>query len=103
MNAGDRVRICAGRAKGHQGVIKRLNGDSADVEVSMPKSLADGNLITVRRANLVVLRLEVPLRRREFTPYTPPPFRVPRSGSDVASRLPSVAGQELIYPEGLRP
>lgn len=101
MNGGDRVRICAGRAKGHQGIIRRVNGDSVDVEVPMLKSLP-GNLITVRRANVAVLRPDAPMRQRDFRPYRPEPFRVPRPGSEIASQLPSVAGEQLIYPQGLR-
>lgn len=100
MNGGDRVRINAGRGKGHVGIIVRVNGDSVDVDVPTLKSLPGGRL-TVRRASVALLRAPAPLRQREFRPYRPEPFRVPREGSDAASRLPSVAGDQLIYPRGI--
>lgn len=104
MNTGDRVRILAGRGSGHEGIVAKQNGSSVMVSVPSMSGLTSGQTsISVRRRDLQVIRTAAEdARIPNFRPYRPAPWSVPRAGSDIASRLPSVAGDQLIYPRGLR-
>lgn len=104
MNVGDRVRILAGRGVGHEGVVAMHNGSSVQVAVPSLAGLLNGKAsISVRRRDLQVLRTAAEDQRMpNFRPYRPPAWSVPRAGSDIASRLPSLAGNSLVYPRGLR-
>lgn len=104
MNTGDRVRILAGRGAGHEGIVSMQNGSSVQVNVASMNGLMNGKAsIAVRRKHLEVVRSASELPQiPNFRPYRPAPWSVPRAGSDIASRLPSVAGGQLIYPRGLR-
>lgn len=104
MNTGDRVRILAGRGSGHEGIVTMQNGSSVQVCVPSMSGLTGGEAtISIRRRDLEVIRgAGQDLRVANFRPFVPPPFSVPRIGSDIASRLPSVAGGQLVYPRGLR-
>ena len=94
MNTGDRVRILAGRGSGHEGIVAMQNGSSVMVSVPSMNGLT---------SDLQVIRTAAEdARIPNFRPYRPAPWSVPRAGSDIASRLPSVAGDQLIYPRGLR-
>lgn len=101
MKVGDRVKICGGRGKGHVGVIQRVGGRCVELDVPALKAMGFGTL-TVMRSSVALVGASTPVRVATFTPYRPDPFRVPRPGSEIASRLPSVAGAQLLYPRGLR-
>lgn len=101
MNIGDRVRVLGGTGKGHIGVIAAVRGGLIDIEVPALKMMP-GYRVSVRRVSIEVLGPELPTRVANFRPYTPPRWSVPRAGSDVASRLPSVCGDQLVYPRGLQ-
>lgn len=104
MNTGDRVRILAGRGAGHEGIVSMQNGSTVQVNVASMSGLVSGRAsLAVRRKHLEVVRTSAELPPiPNFRPYRPAPWSVPRAGSDIASRLPSVAGGQLIYPRGLR-
>ena len=97
MNIGDRVRVLSGTGKGHVGVIAARRGGLINIEVPALKMR-----VAVRRVSIEVLGPEQPTRVANFRPYTPPRWSVPRAGSDLASRLPSVCGDQLVYPRGLQ-
>ena len=104
MNTGDRVRITAGRGAGHEGIVSMQNGSTVQVNVPSMNGLNNGQAsIAVRRKHLEVVRsASQPLHIPNFRPYRPAPFSAPRAGSEIASRLPSVCGSQLVYPRGLR-
>lgn len=104
MNTGDRVRILAGRGAGHEGIVSMQNGSTVQVNVASMSGLVSGRTsLAVRRKHLEVVRPASDLHQiANWRPYCPPPWSVPRAGSDIASRLPSVAGGQLVYPRGLR-
>ena len=98
------MRILAGQGVGHEGIITAQNGSSVKVSVPSMNGLCVGQaLLTIRRRDLQVVRSLDELKRvASFRPYVPARWCVPRAGSDIASRLPSVVGAELVYPAGLR-
>ena len=104
MNTGDRVRITAGRGAGHEGIVAMQNGSSVQVNVASMDGLMNGKAsLSVRRRDLVVVRSASDLHQiANFRPYRPAPWSAPRAGSELASRLPSVCGDQLVYPRGLR-
>lgn len=104
MNTGARVRILAGRGAGHEGIVSMQNGSTVQVNVPSLNGLVTGHAsLAVRRKHLEVVRPASDLHQiANWRPYCPPAWSVPRAGSDLASRLPSVAGGQLIYPRGLR-
>jgi hypothetical protein len=104
MNSGDRVRILAGRGAGHVGIVEMHNGSSVNVSVPTLCGMAAGKAtLSIRRRDLEVIRaVTTDVRVANFRPYVPPQLSVPRAGSDLPSRLPSLAGNQLVYPRGLR-
>lgn len=104
MNTGDRVRILAGRGAGHEGIVSMQNGSTVQVNVPSMNGLMNGQAsLAVRRKHLEVVRVQSESQQiPNFRPYRPPAWSVPRAGSDLASRLPSLAGNRLVYPRGLR-
>jgi hypothetical protein len=104
MNTGDRVRILAGRGVGHEGIVSMQNGSTVQVNVPSMNGLMNGHAsLAVRRKHLEIVRTASEDQRiPNFRPYRPPAWSVPRAGSDIASRLPSLAGNSLVYPRGLR-
>ncbi len=96
---GARVRVCAGRASGHDGVIVAIDRSSAEVRLPHGGGMSDATL----RVPIDDLLAIAPPRTTApaWRPWAPPRFRPPRAGSADQSRLPSLAGDSLIYPRGL--
>ena len=102
MKTGDRVKILAGRGIGHTGEIVGINGSTLLVKAENGGGMGAVARISVRKTAVELIPV-TGTRQGVYGPvYKPEPFRVPRAGSDVASRLPSLLGSTLVYPRGLR-
>jgi len=102
MKTGDRVKILVGRGIGHTGEIVGINGSTLLVKAENGGGMGAVARISVRKTAVELIPV-TGTRQGVYGPvYTPEPFRVPRAGSDAASRLPSLLGTTLVYPRGLR-
>lgn len=102
MKTGDRVKILAGRGIGHTGEIVGINGSTLLVKAENGGGMGAVARISVRKTAVELIPV-TGTRQGVYGPvYRPEPFRVPRAGSDAASRLPSLLGSTLVYPRGLR-
>ena len=106
LKVGDKVRIVAGKGKGHVGILVRHLGGSVVVR-SATLGLGDGvgqeysvpcNLVEPAPfAGAVEPRTAAPWRD-----YRPKPFLPPRPGSMAASQLPSIMGGVPVRPRSAR-
>jgi hypothetical protein len=106
MKLGDKVRITAGKGKGHHGVVVAIRGQAVTVR-SATLGLGDG---LGQEYDVPASLLEPapyagpaePRRALPWRPYQPQPFSPPRAGSDRASRLPSIMGGVQVAPRWAR-
>lgn len=106
MKIGDKVRIIAGKGKGHIGVIVKLAGRLATVRaatlglgdgVGQEYAVSTGAIEPAPFAGATPARTAAAWRE-----YKPAPFSALRPGSMRASELPSIMGGEIVSPRAAR-
>lgn len=106
LKVGDKVRIVAGKGKGHIGILVRNVGGSVVVR-SATLGIGDGvgQEYAVPRTLVEPAPFAGAVEPRTASPwrdYRPQPFQPPRPGSMAASQLPSIMGGVPVRPRSAR-